>query len=221
MMKIITRSPWYKQNVEPILSRFSWFEYQLLKRKSALSHWGWFKSRRMKSSVDAFGNQIPWYTYSFLDAISDRIPSDLRVFEYGSGNSTKWWAERTEAVVSVEHHEGWYKRVSFEMPPNVKLLYRELENNAYANAILEAGGKFDLIILDGRKRVDCSKVCVEALSDRGVIIWDNSERQKYGDGIKALLKLGFRQLRFTGFIPIDFAPSETSVFYRDGNCFGI
>lgn len=221
MLKKITRSTWYKENVEPLLSRISWFEYELLKRKSALSHWGWFKSRRMKSSVDSFGNQIPWYTYSFLDAFSDRIPGDLRVFEYGSGNSTKWWAERTDEVVSVEHHEGWYRNVMSEMPANVTLMFRQLDGGAYENAIIEAGGKFDLIILDGRERVACSKACLQALSDRGVIIWDNSERLRYGEGIKSLLKLGFRQLRYTGFIPIDFAPSETSIFYRDGNCFNI
>lgn len=220
-MKKITRSKWYKENLEPVLSRFSWFEYELLRRKSALSHWGWFKSRRMGSSVDAFGNNIPWYTYSFLDAFSDRVPNDIRVFEYGSGNSTKWWAERAEEVVSVEHEKTWFDKVRSEMPGNVRLIYRDLKGNAYPDAIKEADGLFDLVIIDGRKRVACSEACVEKLTERGVIIWDNSERVYYHEGIKELHKQGFRHLRFTGFIPIDFAPSETSVFYRDNNCFGI
>jgi hypothetical protein len=54
-----------------------------------------------------------------------------------------------------------------------------------------------------------------------VIIWDNSERERYSEGIETLKSRGFRQLRFTGFSPIDFMESETSILYRDKNCFGI
>lgn len=217
----MTRSKFYKQSIEPILSRFAWFEYMLLRKKSALKRWGWFRSRRESESVDASGKAIPWYTYTFLDAFSDRIPADIRVFEYGSGNSTNWWAARTLEVVAVEHHQGWYDRVKGEMRPNVKLLHRDLENGTYAKAIQEDSGVFDLVIVDGRNRVECAMACLEKLSDRGVIIWDNSERERYGEGIQALKSRGFRQIRFTGFIPIDFMESETSVFYRVGNCLGI
>jgi hypothetical protein len=217
----MTKSKFYKQNIEPLLSKLSWFEYMLLKRKSALKRWGWFRSRREGESVDANGQAIPWYTYTFLDAFSDRIPSDIRVFEYGSGNSTNWWASRTKEVVAVEHHLGWYERVKGQMLPNVTLLHRELENGSYAKAIQEVKGQFDLVIVDGRNRVECAMSSLDRLSDRGVIIWDNSERDRYALGIEELKSRGFRQLRFTGFIPIDFMESETSIMYRDGNCFGI
>lgn len=217
----MTKSKFYKQNIEPLLSRMSWFEYLLLRKKSALKRWGWFRSRREGESVDASGLAIPWYTYSFLDAFTDRIPKDIRVFEYGSGNSTNWWASRTKEVVAVEHHQGWYERVKGQMLPNVTLLHRELENGSYAKAIQEDSGLFDLVIVDGRNRVECAMACLERLSDRGVIIWDNSERERYAEGIQTLKSRGFRQLRFTGFIPIDFMESETSILYRDGNCFGI
>jgi hypothetical protein len=217
----MTRSPFYKQNIEPILAKFSWFEYLLLRKKSALNRWGWFRSRRKGESVDAHGQPIPWYTYAFLDAFSDRIPSDIRVFEYGSGNSTNWWAERTKEVVAVEHHQGWFDRVKGGMRPNVNLMYRELEQGSYAKAIQEDAGLFDLVIIDGRNRVECARACLDKLSARGVIIWDNSERERYAVGIEYLKSQGFRQLRFTGFIPIDFMESETSVLYRDENCLNI
>lgn len=221
MYKFITRSEWYKKNLEPVLSRFSWFEYQLLKRKSALHRWGWFLSRQKGASVDADGNAIPWYTYSFLDAFSGRIPSDLRVFEYGSGNSTRWWAERVKEVIAVEHDEGWYNSVVSNLPENATLLFRNLEDDAYPNAISESGKPFDLVIVDGRERVASVGGAVENLTKRGVIILDNSDRDKYHPAIELLKNKGFRQLKFTGFIPIDFVPSETSVFYRDHNCLGI
>lgn len=221
MIKKLTRSSWYKRKMEPKLSQIGWFEYLLLRKKSALHTWGWFRSRRELSSVDAKGNPIPWYTYSFLDAFSDRIPSNIRVFEYGSGNSTNWWADRTKEVTSVEHDPDWFDKVQSMLRSNAKVLYRELEGGKYAQAINELDEKFDLIIIDGRDRVNCAHASQTALSDSGVIIWDNTERDRYQSGIDMLISHGFKQLRFTGFIPIDFMPSETSIFYRDGNCFGL
>lgn len=220
-MKFITRSIWYKQRVEPILGRIGWFEYMLLKRKSALANWGWFESRKMNASVDQSGLAIPWYTYSFLDAMTDRIPSDARVFEYGSGNSTNWWAERTSEVHSVEHDEGWFYTVIQNLRKNARIVHLPLHEGQYARSIQQIPGTFDIIIIDGRDRNNCAMCCLKKISERGVIIWDNTERARYADGIRFLKENGFRQLRFTGFIPIDFMPSETSVFYRDGNCLGI
>ena len=104
---------------------------------------------------------------------------------------------------------------------NAKVIFRELEGEKYAQAINENGEKFDLIIIDGRDRVNCAHASLTALSDTGVIIWDNTERERYQSGIDVLKSHGFKQLRFTGFIPIDFMPSETSIFYRDANCFGL
>ncbi len=173
------------------------------------------------ASIDQSGNAIPWYTYTFLDAMTDRIPVDARVFEYGSGNSTNWWADRTAEVYSVEHDEGWYATVMQSLHEHANLLHRPLQNGEYAKSIQQTPGVFDIIIIDGRDRVQCAKSCLEKLSSRGVIIWDNSERSRYAEGIQYLKQNGFRQLRFTGFIPIDFMPSETSIFYKDDNCFGI
>lgn len=221
MINKITRSTWYKTSIEPLLSRFAWFEYLLLRKKSALTRWGWFESRASGRSVDASGNPIPWYTYAFLDAFSDRIPMDITVFEFGSGNSTIWWADKVHSVISVEHDEQWYKTVITSIPQNVQLIFRTRDQDAYVDSIKEFGQKFDLVIIDGRDRVRCINAALGCLTDRGVVILDNSERPAYSEGKQMLFDAGFRQLRFTGFIPIDFAPSETSVFYRDGNCLGI
>lgn len=221
-MKSITRSEFFKNQIEPVLSRTSWFEYLLLKHKSPLATWGWFESRRKKSSIGAGGKAVPWYTYTFLDAFSDRIPSDISVFEFGSGMSTRWWAERVQQVVSVEHHQGWYEQVKSELPPNAEIRFRNLEDGSYVRCVSENPDlTYDLIIIDGRERVACAYECLTRLSARGVIIFDNSERERYTPALDFLKENGFRQLRFTGFIPQDFMGSETSVFYRDGNCLGI
>ncbi|MCH8495049.1 MAG: class I SAM-dependent methyltransferase [Balneolales bacterium] len=221
-MKILTRSAFYKKRIEPVLSRTSWFEYLLLKHKSPLAEWGWFESRRKNASLGAGGKAVPWYTYTFLDAFSDRIPADITVFEFGSGMSTRWWAERVKQVVSVEHHQGWYEQIRQELPPNAEIRLRNLGDGSYVRCVSEdAGTLYDIIIIDGRERVACAYECLARLSHRGVIIFDNSERERYAPALEFLKENEFRQLRFTGFIPQDFMGSETSVFYRDGNCLGI
>jgi len=45
-----------------------------------------------------------------------------RVFEYGAGNSSLWWAHRVAEVVSVEHDAKWATMVSSKAPSNLKVV---------------------------------------------------------------------------------------------------
>jgi hypothetical protein len=71
--------------------------------KGYLSEIGWFKSFESKSPIGRNSEPIPWVTYSFIDFIADRIQKHHTVFEFGSGNSTFYYAQRAQKVVSVEH----------------------------------------------------------------------------------------------------------------------
>ena len=81
--------------------------------------------------------------------------------------------------------------------------------------------KFDIIIVDGRDRVNCCKQAVEALTESGVVVLDDSERTGYWEGIDFLLKNGFKQLSFSGISPGLFYLKSTSVFYKTNNCLSI
>ena len=52
---------------------------------------------------------VPWWTFDSADRIAAflRLRPDARIFEWGSGASTLWLAERAGSVHSVEHHAGW------------------------------------------------------------------------------------------------------------------
>ena len=127
--------------------------------------------------VDADGAPLPWFTYGAIAFLSPRVGADWRVFEYGSGHSTLWWAARVREVVAAEHHEQWAEKISEQLPDNAQLLHRPLSDGTrYPDAPLEVGGLFDVIVIDGRERVWCAERCLDALSPGGVIIWDNSER---------------------------------------------
>ncbi|MFU8812919.1 MAG: class I SAM-dependent methyltransferase [Balneolaceae bacterium] len=215
-----TRSYFFRKNIHPLLAKLPGYDYWLLYKKSPLRTWGWFRSFRENRSVDAAGRPIPWITYPAIDLLEQRLPADASVFEYGSGLGTLWWAERVGRITAVEHSRKWAEMVEKKLPDNATLIVRDIEKG-YEKSILESGEMYDLIIIDGRRRAGCVSYSLQALTERGVILFDDSAREKYGEGLQRLRENGFRQLPLRGFSPIEFLPCETSIFYRDGNCLGL
>jgi precorrin-6B methylase 2 len=191
-------------------------------KTGALAEYGWFRSFRANRSIDADGKPLPFMSYPAIEFLSRRVQAEMSVFEYGSGASTLWWARRVKSVVSVEHDEPWYREVLQQIPANVTLEFVALEpGGAYSRRAAEQGRSFDIVVVDGRDRVNCAHRAVDALNPRGVIVWDDSERERYADGQQALREHGFRKLEFVGIGPIGPLKKETSVFYRPENCLGI
>jgi hypothetical protein len=187
-----------------------------------LTESGWINSRREKLPVDGDGRPLPWYTYAAIEFLARRAAPDMHVFEFGSGNSTLWWADHVERVTTVEHHPQWAVRMAAEVPENVAFLHVPLETDGdYCRSALRSREKFHVVVIDGRDRVNCAKHCVKALRDDGVIVWDDSHRKRYRPGFRFLSRRGYRQLELAGLGPMDTSGSETSVFYRDGNCLGL
>jgi hypothetical protein len=190
--------------------------------KGYLNEIGWFNAFDNKKPVDANGNPIPWVTYSFIDFIKERIDKQHTVFEFGSGNSTFFYAKYAGIVVSVEHDKGWYDLIANDRPANSEIIFCELKKDGdYCRMPVKLEEKFDIIIVDGRDRVNCCKQAVYALSENGVVVLDDSERDFYKPGIDFLLEKGFKQLSFSGISPGLFYRKSTSVFYKEGNCLGI
>ncbi len=190
--------------------------------KGYLSEIGWFKSFDSKSPVDAHSEPIPWVTYSFIDFIADRIRKEHIIFEFGSGNSTFYYAKRALKVVSVEHDKSWFDKISASKPSNSEMIFCELKTAGdYCKMPVSMGQKFDIIIVDGRDRVNCCYQSLAALNENGVLVLDDSEREKYSDAIVFLKGKGFKELSFSGISPGLFYRKSTSVFYKANNCLGI
>jgi hypothetical protein len=183
---------------------------------------GWFRSFRERASVDADGNPIPWITYPAIEFLGKRISKQMSVFEYGCGKSTLWWASRVKEVISVEHDKGWYEKIAPTVPQNVTINHVALEyGGAYAKEITAYKKKFDIIVIDGRDRINCAISSLGSLKNDGVIVWDNSDRKEYEEGIKLLLDSGFRKLEFIGMCPIVNFKSETGILYKNNNVLNI
>lgn len=191
----------------------------LIRNKGILYEYGWWESLKEKTSINADGNPLPWITYPCIEFLSGKIEKSFEVFEYGSGHSTLWWAERVSHVVSIEYDKQWFDKTNRTIPENVTLLFRELDNREdYSGAIAEYTDRFDILMMDGVNRVRCVKNSLGALKDHGVIVWDDSQRERYEEGYDFLESNGFRRVDFWGIGPIRVYKSCTSIFYRDDNC---
>lgn len=214
------KSYFYRKNIHPGLAKLPLYDYWMLRKNSYLRKKGWFKSFRTGKSLDASGKPIPWFVYSAIEFLNERLPADATIFEYGSGHGTLWWAGCVSKIHTVEHNQKWMEKVAPDMPEHVNIIYREL-GEGYESAVAESGEKYDVIILDGRNRGKCYEYAQQALSPRGVIIFDDSNWDKYQKTIQRICSDGFRQMPFRGLGPIEFRECETSVFYRDDNVLGL
>lgn len=161
-------------------------------------------------------------TYPAIDFLKNRIGKGMSIFEYGCGESTLWWSTRVKEVISVEHDKVWYKNIAEKISENVNLLQIDLEyGGSYSGKISEYRDCFDIIVIDGRDRVNCARNCLGALKADGVIVFDNSDREEYKPGYNYLFDNGFRKIGFSGFSPMINIKSETGVFYREKNCLRI
>ncbi len=183
---------------------------------------GWINSFRQEKPVDKDNNPLPWVTYSFIDFIVNRLNNTMEIFEFGSGNSTLWYSSKVNTVTSVEHDSIWFEKIKENMPENVNINYKELiYNGEYSNFSNTLEKKFDIVIVDGRDRVNCMKNAIYSIKENGVIVLDDSEREQYRKGIDFLLNNDFKKIDFWGISPGLFYKKNTTVFYKNNNCLGI
>ena len=177
--------------------------YQL-KDNSFISETGWFLSMEKGRCINANCEPIPWMTYPAISFLQERVNKNMSVFEYGSGNSTLWWAERVARVIACEHNIEWFEKMKVIIPSNVMLLYFDIiRGGDYSRAITKYTKEFEIVVIDGRDRVNCAKNSLNSLKPNGVIVWDNADREKYSEGYDFLLNNGYKRIDFEGNGPIE------------------
>jgi hypothetical protein len=199
---------------------------------------GWFLSNKMGSSVDRWGNPLPWLTYPLIQFLEPKLNNQLDIFEYGSGNSTLWFAKRVASITSVEYHREWYDKIRGNLPKNANLqlvqvkdagygemAFRKLVGSdaemSYVNAIQNNNSLYDLIVIDGLFRPNCIESSKLYLKKRGVFLIDNTEYKEMQPFLQLLTNEGFKHVDFWGMCPINPMLSCTSLYYRDDNWLNI
>lgn len=156
-------------------------------------------------------SRVPWLVFPAIDQL-ERLVSGRRVFEFGSGMSTLWFAKRCHQVVSVESDSHWHEVVTQQCRAmqNVRIIQAPSKED-YLRAISIAGGKFDLILIDGLYRGDCLDLARPYLNPGGLLVVDDTDmiadlavriRQLFADS---------RIMAFRGWVSGNLHPHETTM----------
>lgn len=91
--------------------------------------------------------QIPWLNFSAINFLESWLKKDMKVFEFGSGSSTLFFAKRTETVVSIEHDPTWYDKMKI-------LINEQSIKNVQYNCVLPELNNTEFKNLDFRNPLD-------------------------------------------------------------------
>lgn len=192
------------------------------RQDSYLERTGWLESLRQGRPCGPDGSPLPWMNYAVSKFLADRLHRELDLFEWGSGFSTLFFAARVRSVTSVEYDRDWHMRISAQAPANVNVLFREKDiDGEYCRAITLNERRYDVVLVDGRDRVNCVRQGLKCLTDSGVLLLDDAERDRYADALEIARAQGFRAMPFEALKPLDGRLGRTVLFYRPGNCLGV
>ena len=176
--------------------------------------YGQLNSMEHKASIDGNGRPIPWYTYPAIEYLSNLDFTQKRVFEYGSGNSSLWWANRCHDIVAIESDRGWYEKVNSSRSGGQFRDYR-LREDIELYVQHDDIGNFNVVVIDGTFRAPCAGFFLSKMPEPNnfeILIYDNADWQP--DVIRILnQKLrDWVQVDFHGFGPINDFTSTTTIF---------
>jgi precorrin-6B methylase 2 len=165
--------------------------------------------------ADLLALRLPWLPFAVVDRLEALLPCRASVFEYGSGGSTAWFVDRGATVVSIEHDADWYENVSRALGdrPNWSLQLRPLDSPTYVDAIGDApDGAFDVVLIDGRERLECLKRAMPKVRPGGLLILDDIERERYRPAFTWLADWPLETVH--GFAPCRPIEAHTAIWTR-------
>ncbi len=186
--------------------------FALLRPMKVLSQMGYFNSILKGKPLNNKNEPLAWITYPALQFLNGLDLKGKNIYEYGSGNSTLYWANLGANVYSVEDNKTWFEFLK-KKTENMKNINISLEINKidFIQNIKKHDMKFDIILIDGEhSRYECAKISLNYLHENGVIILDNSDH--YHNSAKFLSSQGLIQIDMSGFVPGSSAVSTTSFF---------
>jgi hypothetical protein len=207
-----------------------------------MMRWGWLKVSR----GSPLSTGLPWITQSALEWMEMYLRPDMKVWEWGSGGSTVFFAGKTASVVSIEHDRPWYEKVRATLDErgvrNCDLRciepvpasggdldeeslwasglprYSHLTFRRYINAINEFPDRhFDLVFIDGRARMGCLHAALEKVSEAGALVLDNSEYPRYQSRLTLPEEWVRTDLDGPGLFNDPTLPSRTTIWRRRGH----
>ena len=178
----------------------------------------------MKEPVDVKGLPIPWYTYSAIDFLTQIIGQKKIIIRYLNMAHViqQFGGQKELKKYILLNMKKTGKKILNSNNDNLNIDFCELDHDGeYCRFIQKFKHPFDIIVIDGRDRVNCIFQSFKHLTNHGIIILDNSGREKYIKGINFLIDKGFKHIEFNGINPLVAMPSNTSIFYKNDNLLGL
>lgn len=118
-----------------------------------------------------------------VEQLEKLVVPGMRILEWGSGGSTVFYAERGADVICIEHDGSWVKLLKAELArrnlrARVNINQIDLTAN-YVDIVDELPGNFDLVTVDGRRRVECVDKARNRVTPGGWLVLDDSDREAY------------------------------------------
>lgn len=113
----------------------------------------------------ANGLIMPWYTSPCLEWLMTLPLRGKRVFEYGVGDSTLWYRSKYAQVGGVDTNEEWAEKI-----PGTFYI---TDNQGYISVMDKYSAPFDIIVIDGDWRDECTEKALPKLKPGGFLIIDN------------------------------------------------
>lgn len=136
----------------------------------------------------------PWLCAGTVIFCENHLSDSMRAIEFGSGRSTRWFADRVAHLTSIEHDRAWYATVAAQLAEqqitNIDYRLIELDHPAtepeqeqyaplprYVSVIDEIADRtLGLAIVDGHYRTTCVRHLIPKLAPGGFLLVDDVQR---------------------------------------------
>jgi hypothetical protein len=140
---------------------------------------------------------LPWLTWRCVEFLDEFLRPGMRVFEYGGGGSTLYFARKGCRLVTVEGYRHWSRLIRARLDEAgdaaAAVEIREIAGpddgeppqEEYVRQV-HYGGPWELILVDGAHRLACLEAARDELQPNGVLLFDNADLEEYREAPKLL-----------------------------------
>ena len=117
-----------------------------------------------------------------IELIEKYITPETVMLEWGSGGSTIHFSKLVKELYSIEHDFQWYNKIKKDKNNNVNITFvpsngiydstiptKDEQFEDYINYVDRINKKYDIVFIDGRARVACSKKVIPYLNENAVV----------------------------------------------------
>ena len=103
----------FKKYLKIINEQTKVFPNKFSKIQTLRYYFRWKKS--LRANNNPLNDESPWINFPAIDFLQKIANPTMKVFEYGSGGSTLFWARRVDKVYSIEHDKKWTEKVKEQL----------------------------------------------------------------------------------------------------------